>query len=126
MNLTANVGLKQFVLMDHKDRWLCHACRSKVRKTDNSNTPARPSIAGSLSVMEHKEQLSCIELPSDDMHRAFITQRRKTSKSASNVMIVIWRPIMIILNLWVLRSRNNLLETTCIKTLNSFEIRDNL
>lgn len=79
----ANVGLKVFALMEHKDRWVCHACRSKVRKTDNSDTPARPSIGGGLGTREHLD-ISCIELPSDDMRGAFVTQRRKTSKSASN------------------------------------------
>lgn len=71
----ANISSKLFIMMENRDQWICHECRSKVRKTDNSNTPARPSIGGDLSTNEHVD-VSCIELPSDDKHGAFITQRR--------------------------------------------------
>lgn len=41
--LCANVSSKRFSQMDvnYKNKWNCHECRSKVPKTDNSNTPVR-------------------------------------------------------------------------------------
>lgn len=42
----ANVSIQRFLntmTKDHKTQWKCHACRSKVPKKDNSNTPIRPS-----------------------------------------------------------------------------------
>lgn len=43
--LCANVSEKKFNLMtrEQKQSWTCHGCRSKEPKSDNSNTPIRPT-----------------------------------------------------------------------------------
>ncbi|CAH2210917.1 jg7572 [Pararge aegeria aegeria] len=43
--LCANVSEKKYGLMstEHKLSWTCHGCRSKQPRSDNSNTPIRPT-----------------------------------------------------------------------------------
>lgn len=71
--------------MEHKEQWICHSCRSNLPKTDNSNTPARPLIGVGSS---NDRERPCAELPvqesNNNLDDVFVTQRRKTSKHASD------------------------------------------
>lgn len=72
--LCANVSEKKFGLMtkEQKQSWTCHGCRSKQPKSDNSNTPIRPTNSV-------PSQLNTSPAETDSSN---ITTRKKTKESS--------------------------------------------
>ncbi|XP_052752645.1 uncharacterized protein LOC128201152 [Galleria mellonella] len=70
----ANVSEKRFnnnMTKEHKQAWVCPACRNKQPKGDNTNTPIRQGNLGNLNKSSDSE----------DSQSSYVTQRKKQSTS---------------------------------------------
>lgn len=76
--LCANISLKRYQLMDQerKNCWKCQECCSKQPKTDNSNTPVRPS-AHTVGIDDEIHNIS------DEQSNVTVRLKKLQSKSDS-------------------------------------------